>query len=193
MLARPPTVCRLLSCPRLAGKVRVIMASDLANPRLAGKGTEPRRSVARSLRYEDADGRAGTALGLAPAELDVEYVAMDGTVPPADAARIRLADMAPVVAVHFRAERQHRERVRLSGSVVDPTTNRPFPPRRVTTLGCHGRGGSTARESVFVIALPAAVAAERRSPIRFLSAARIRSPRNGPYQRQCALSSGASY
>jgi len=43
-----------LSCPRLAGKVRVIMASDLANPRLAGKGTEPRRSVARGHRYEAA-------------------------------------------------------------------------------------------------------------------------------------------
>src|SRR6266568_969550 len=48
----------VLSCPRLAGKVRVIMANDLANPRLAGKEAEPRRSVARSLRYEDADGRA---------------------------------------------------------------------------------------------------------------------------------------
>ena len=31
-----------MSFPRLAGKVRVIMASDLANPRLAGKEAEPR-------------------------------------------------------------------------------------------------------------------------------------------------------
>ena len=43
-----------MSFPWLAGKVRVIMASDLANPRLAGKGTEPRRSVARGHRYEAA-------------------------------------------------------------------------------------------------------------------------------------------
>jgi hypothetical protein len=63
-----------LSFPRLAGKVRVIMASDLANPRLAGKEAEPRRSVARSLRYEDADGRAGAVPGLAPGKLNVEYV-----------------------------------------------------------------------------------------------------------------------
>jgi hypothetical protein len=91
---------QLVSLPRLAGKVRVIMASDLANPRLAGKGnrtTEVRGSSSSSLRYEDADGRADPGLGLAPGELDVEYVAMDGTAPPADAARIRLADTAPAV------------------------------------------------------------------------------------------------
>lgn len=35
-------------------QVRVIMASDMANPRLAGKEAEPRRSVARSACSSDA-------------------------------------------------------------------------------------------------------------------------------------------
>ena len=48
----------------LAGKVRVIMASELANPRLAGNEAGPRRSVAPSIRYEDADGREARCLAL---------------------------------------------------------------------------------------------------------------------------------
>jgi hypothetical protein len=73
---------------------------------------------------------------------------------------------------HFRTERQHRERVRLSGTVVDPTTNRPFPPRRVTTLRCHGRGGRTVRR---IGAQNRYVEASRTAPI---SAIPVRTTRN---------------
>src|ERR1700751_5723372 len=85
------------------------MASDLANPRLAGKESEPRRSVARSLVMRMLTAARGAVPGLAPGKLNVEYVAMDGTlhaVPLADAARGRLTDMQP--SRRFKARKGHR-------------------------------------------------------------------------------------
>jgi len=49
------------------------MASDLAHPRLAGKESGPRRSVARSLRYEDADSRAHNTLSAEATHVQVFY------------------------------------------------------------------------------------------------------------------------
>ena len=89
----PAETC-LLSCPRLAGKVRVIMASDLANPRLAGKKPNyggPWLVVTAFMRTLQAV--HGTAPDPSCGEFDVEAVAEDGTG-RRGAARIR--DQNPV-------------------------------------------------------------------------------------------------
>ena len=52
----------------------------------------------------------GTRPSLAPGEFDVEYLARDGarhTVPLADAARVRLADMAPARLLKARKGQRH--------------------------------------------------------------------------------------
>src|SRR5690348_5681214 len=98
-----------MSFPRLAGKVRVIMASDLANPRLAGKNPNHGGPwlVASVMRMLSAT--RGAVPGLAPGKPNVEYVAMDGTlhvVSLADAARVRLTDMQP--SRRFKARKGQR-------------------------------------------------------------------------------------
>ena len=65
-----------VSFPRLVGKVRVVvMASDLANPRLAGKGPnhEGRWFATPVMNMLMA------ARGAMPGEFDVEYVAPGGS------------------------------------------------------------------------------------------------------------------
>ena len=90
--------------------VRVIMASDLANPRLAGKKPNhggPWLVVTAFMRTLQAV--HGTAPDPPCGEFDVEAVAEDGTrrrVPLASATRIRFADMTP--ARRIKAEKGQR-------------------------------------------------------------------------------------